>query len=417
MRTITLVLLFLELFLNSCTSETKSKTELHPMSNIKPSGNISKITEVLYGKMLLENKYNLFIPEDIFSKQIDFNELVDSFRLIPLETNEECLIGEITKIVALKNGYIIFDKRNKNIFQFDTQGKFLKRIGNIGNGPQEYSDPYDVSLDALKKQIIVVDLTARKLVIFDYDGNFVKTTPMYFLFQHLEKNINHITYNLGGSYNNINPTLDQHKLVIAEENFDSIFRFMPYKRNPKNSYSVERPLRKFGDDIFYYNYFTDTIWKINSAGLEAFCNINFQGKGWGLKIKEMKDDQDMRSFFDKYWHFNGDFVISNKYIFIQVFKKDQASSIYYSIQSGKMLYGIGVKNAPNRLISVTFKSPHTINYENDFVSFIEPFKIVRLKEYIEKDTQKEKYREFYNLLDTIDESDNPILLVYSLHTF
>ncbi|WP_175552579.1 6-bladed beta-propeller [Tangfeifania diversioriginum] len=388
------------------------------MAQIKSDADVSEyVANVLNGNMLSENTYNLFIPEDIFSQQLDFNELIDGIRLIPLETNEQCLIGEINKILAMENGYIIFDKRNKNIFQFNKKGKFLKRIGNIGNGPHEYTDPYDVSLDTLNKQIIIVDLTARKLVKFDYDGDFVKTTPMYFLFQHLEKYNNHVIYNLGGSYNTRNPSLDQHKLAITEENFDSIYRFMPYERNIKNSYSVERPLRKFGDDVFYYNYFTDTIWKINNVGLEAFCNINFQGNGWGLKINEVKDDQDMRSLFDKSWYFNGDFVISNKYIFIEVFKKDQASSIYYSVQSGKMLCGSGVKNAPNRLISIIFRSPHTINDENDFVSYFEPFKIVRHKEFIENDPQKDQYRELYSLLDSIDESDNPILIVYSLHTF
>ncbi|MDR1340652.1 MAG: 6-bladed beta-propeller [Prevotellaceae bacterium] len=57
---------------------------------------------------------------------------------IPLQTTEECLIGEINKLVCTDKYIYVYDRRFNKLYQFDTGGRFLRQIGQAGEGPDRY---------------------------------------------------------------------------------------------------------------------------------------------------------------------------------------------------------------------------------------------------------------------------------------
>ncbi|MBN2852740.1 MAG: 6-bladed beta-propeller, partial [Clostridia bacterium] len=67
------------------------------------------------------------------------SDLADHFRLIPLETTEESLLGEAEFYVC--DRYILAYTDN-GVYKFSPEGKFIKKIINAGKGPQEISDYY-----------------------------------------------------------------------------------------------------------------------------------------------------------------------------------------------------------------------------------------------------------------------------------
>lgn len=70
---------------------------------------------------------------------LKLSDLADHFRLIPLETTEESLLGRADFYIG--DQYILA-YTNKGVYKFSPEGKFIKKIINAGKGPQEISEFY-----------------------------------------------------------------------------------------------------------------------------------------------------------------------------------------------------------------------------------------------------------------------------------
>lgn len=80
-------------------------------------------------KWLEEAKYTIDL-DDINETSIPVSSIFKNVRTIVLETNEECLIGRIHEAQVFENYIYILDAFiSKRLFVFDTEGKFVKKIG------------------------------------------------------------------------------------------------------------------------------------------------------------------------------------------------------------------------------------------------------------------------------------------------
>lgn len=82
---------------------------------------------------------------------------------IPLEINDNCLIGNIDKIIYRAEQFYIFDRNSKTVFVFNDKGEFLYNIQKIGNGPGEYIDPTDMDVDELGN-VYIADNPTQKII-------------------------------------------------------------------------------------------------------------------------------------------------------------------------------------------------------------------------------------------------------------
>lgn len=90
--------------------------------------------------------------------------------------DENYIFGLIAdaKIDNLGNIYILDIKLN-TVSKFSRDGKFILRFGNKGSGPGEFEHPQTILLDPLN-QIYILD--ARKVIIFNDKGNFIRSFPL-----------------------------------------------------------------------------------------------------------------------------------------------------------------------------------------------------------------------------------------------
>ena len=104
--------------------------------------------------------------------RVSVNDLFESIELVQLETTDECLIAHATKIIFYNDRYYVFDVRQQAIFCFNSAGKFVFKISNRGQGPEEYLNLEDFNIDSYNRHLLLL-VPFGSLVTFDADGKFV----------------------------------------------------------------------------------------------------------------------------------------------------------------------------------------------------------------------------------------------------
>jgi len=105
-------------------------------------------------------------------------EIFDGPREVQLETNAGCAIANITDLdVDAKGNFIIADGwRLHQVFTFSSDGRFIKILGRIGQGPGEYSTPVGVAVNS-EGAILVSDYLRNQIIIFDRDYQYQRSLP------------------------------------------------------------------------------------------------------------------------------------------------------------------------------------------------------------------------------------------------
>ena len=93
--------------------------------------------------------------------------------IVLLDTVSDALMGEINKLSVCED-YIITLDRNvyKGVLTFDKDGRFLRKIGQKGQGPGEYVSPSDFAYSIDEDKIFVLDSQLRKIMIYRFSTGF-----------------------------------------------------------------------------------------------------------------------------------------------------------------------------------------------------------------------------------------------------
>ena len=80
------------------------------------------------------------LPDEVHETGI--SDLIDDYEVIPLETTEECLVGN-TRVFLFNENIIVGTQIDfpgpVTCFMFDKTGKFIKEVGGRGAGPGEHT--------------------------------------------------------------------------------------------------------------------------------------------------------------------------------------------------------------------------------------------------------------------------------------
>ena len=106
---------------------------------------------------------------------IPYSSVFKNVQTIILETNNDCLIGRIHELQVFDGCIYILDKIiAKGLFVFDNQGRFLRKIGRQGQGPGEYFQLGDFSLDTENGYIFLLDF-GNRIHKYRIDGTYILT--------------------------------------------------------------------------------------------------------------------------------------------------------------------------------------------------------------------------------------------------
>jgi hypothetical protein len=103
------------------------------------------------------------------------SSIANSISYIRLETTDSVKIGNVRKVIITKQNLFILDQ-TFSIFVFSLDGKYRNKISHVGRGPGEYPSLSGFTVD--EKNNIVAVLSNRKILFYNFSGQFVKDTEV-----------------------------------------------------------------------------------------------------------------------------------------------------------------------------------------------------------------------------------------------
>lgn len=209
--------------------------------------------------------------------EFDYSSLVeDSVLMIPLETRENCLIGEVTKLVYKDSVIYIADNLTKSIFAFNMDGELMTKINSPGNGPGEYVNITGLSI--LHSDIVIFDHMMNRLFFYNAtSGKFVRDLDISAIwgsdmFEMEEKLylVNNNSSSKSGCY---------HLFSIDLVNSDKYDMYLPFKKMHDNQgWSVEIYHARLDDEALVYYWPYDTLYTVKKENAYPSYWIDFGKK-------------------------------------------------------------------------------------------------------------------------------------------
>ena len=207
----------------------------------------------------------------------DLDTIFSSYKQIPLETSEEFLIGNIDRIIKCPGCYCIQDRENANVFIFEENGKFRCKLGNKGHARNEHLDAWSIAYDEKNEQIVMLDLTGRRLLSYDLMGNLKKVASLFFLYHDMAILGDDILCLTGSAYNRFSDIIDLSRLVLADKMGKPIRRGFPITEMIRDRFTYGDKMTQYKDKAYFTDLIADTVWEVSGKEMAPILNMTVNG--------------------------------------------------------------------------------------------------------------------------------------------
>lgn len=108
-------------------------------------------------------------PKEFINNDLKLSDYVDDIKYIKF--SPEIIFGRINHLEASED--FLFLGTDQGLLTFDHDGNFIRKIGSIGNGPEEYEHCIDFTIDDIQKKIFLRNTPYIK--IYSFDGGYLKS--------------------------------------------------------------------------------------------------------------------------------------------------------------------------------------------------------------------------------------------------
>ena len=375
-------------------------------------------------------------------QRIYCSELFSSIELIPLETNEDCLLDiRAYPKITLNDSIILMHGNNMHqLYAFDRTGKFMNKIGNIGQGPNEYTTlAGGISLSTDKSIIYVSDM--NKIIAYDYQGNYIQSFPLPNPDNLTLSNVSYLEDNLfvGQVHYNGN---NRFKYCLFDQKGDTINTFpnhIFFNRNGSWLSTTDGghfPAR-VDNRLYLKDFINDTIYELSNRALQPVFSFYFKNNS--------SNHEKLETFTP-----NNDFVVWKflgmpNYFFYQIkipasISVPKSRPVYNHminqfIQEDHAIYGLYdiVHNLNTLLDTDNYYQKGIINDLNGGLSLIprsyagngevaDVWNVMDMREILNKEyfdhqviKDSKGHQELIKMLKNMKDDDNPVVVVVKLH--
>ncbi len=360
-------------------------------------------------------------------KEFRLSEIADNVEYVKLETTPECLLSRASYTIGKK--YILAVQDNpEQIFLFDRKGKLLRKIGQRGKGPGEYTSMTPTEMDPDETYILVTDFQNDQLLKFDVEGKFITHIKYREVFDGdvaaiLIKNADEIWISL--DY----PLLDKKNFPLLrklDRNFkqtDSLYPITSGITPDVGRTWGHGDLYQHGGVLRYRQYSTDTIFSeyrgkliphiyfpIRKDHLPGPYTIYSQHKNPGgySYVSNMTEIKDYYLFYARVVPDQGGYMIYSKKTGNLFLLKKYPLPPPFEYQRQQFLNDLDGMVNPDQLI-----------FSNDYL--VQSHEVIELRDLLEKGSPQSadvrfpaKRNEFTELIKSGKDDDNPILQIFHL---
>lgn len=422
---------------NSQPTGTKEKITLTPLDK-KSDTDTMEVRASL--PLMNQRKESLYKIED-HSSMLEVKSicpdsiLAPEYRIIPLETTEECVVGEVSNLFVDDNLIFLVDTWGRQISVFDMNGKFQNHISRKGHAKGEYVSMYSVTLDTRQKRVCFIDEDSQKLLFYDYKGNFLSQEPRYFWYQSIALLGDGKRVLLTLPYDHKDyQALNSFKLTITDEKGIPVCGALedpgfPKYRLDKCQFqgSLINALHTNPDGVYYLDILSpDTIWKIKDKECTPFVCVDF---GEPFTTPETYREMTNESYRKR---MNQTKVLWDNFAFSKDF-----GYLYYDrcaiidLNTGKYMIGKieerGNKPTPNFLEFAFQTYPNEKIFlfdweKNQFAKVWPANEAVRMLSMMRQNPEWEKVYQAWpqsdrDILDRLAPEDNPVIVVGTFKKF
>jgi hypothetical protein len=364
---------------------------------------------------------------------LKLSDLFDSCSLVQLETTKECLVDQYISNLFISDKYIIINDRN-GVYKFSSDGKFIRKIINVGRGPQEISNSINCYYDERNNLLYFDEGGLRNNFIYVYDiesesylepikkcfpetwGDFIICNDSLI--------IGSIAPGIWGSLDNIKKA-DTIPYAFFIQNFKGEFLSgIPSNKRYEDFQTVfiQRAGIITGDKEIHYKYnFDDTLFKLRDGKLLPYLITIFDKHNINPP-SDIPKIEEKRSYFSRFE--NSSFLIFKNATFKGMVPfKDRAmkavyKNVYFFLNKTNGKYGL-IKSYTDDFIGKIQSSenedmPFPLVLPNDkiYVLYYPSEVLQKAANYPENiGLPKNIYIELDKIKNNITETDNPVLLI------
>ena len=158
--------------LAACSGNEKSRLVGNEKSRLDDLPVVAQSVEVGGEKMTV---CELNLLKDTIDLPLSY--WVDDLVTVKLDGKDEALVGQGP--VCVSENYILVGRANNvpcKLFRRD--GSFVGKVGNIGQGPGEYTMIYDMQIDEQTGRVYLLPWNAKSIFVYDMKGQYLKDIPL-----------------------------------------------------------------------------------------------------------------------------------------------------------------------------------------------------------------------------------------------
>ncbi|MDR3245646.1 MAG: 6-bladed beta-propeller [Prevotellaceae bacterium] len=353
-------------------------------------------------------------PKDAALKTPPIYKSVD---IVPLEITSDCVIGEIQTVETCDS--MIFVSDQYALYVFNKEGKFLNKIGNKGEGPDEYIGFNAFYLDKQNKTVIILDAGKPKCLRHDFSGKFLNSIPLEQGITNMvqqakiDKNgdimLNYMLfYQMHIAYRVITGEKEKKVKEMPEISYNPI-----KTTNYGQSLSRNHMTNTDDGDIDFIMPLCDTVFSYSDGKIKTKYIVDLPAP-MPPREKFICSAPD-NSFITILSKFCADGYFSG---FFSIFETKDHIYLEYKYKGIFSAYYLGNKNTlkGNYHVSVYNKTISEIPFfrvihstDDVFVSIESPYNLLVIKDALEESAELKKFRD---ILKSLDEEDNPVLFFY-----
>jgi hypothetical protein len=369
------------------------------------------------------------ISNALETKQVTpLSMFIDSIVYVPLELSDKSLVTSSARIELTKDFIIVrnWGRKPPLLLVFDREtGKFIRDVGTMGRGPNEYSSiPIDF-FNQLQETIYAMG-NNDNVVVYDLYGEVkdVFNIPDYFQFEGIA-GLEEIQFSSGSfdtyldtntfvSYVNNYSGHEKKKLVLFSK--DTIVKIFPnylsWERTPStniNVLSLETIFYRFNDRLFFKEAFNDTLFEVRKDKLTPRYVFSFGQYGipYALQDEYLKSGKRNQAFTLDH------FTENHNYLFFTIQTNSKKYLTYYDKRNNALKVCEGIDSYTSALIDdINNFLPVTGFHFNERNEFITYFDALSIRKWMDSNTDRANtLSEKYPWLKDFDESGNPVIMI------